>query len=66
MRQYPTNRIVWGTYKRECDRCGFDFLRTEMVKDRYGFVVCPKCYDSELAWGESTHTVPVDKPFKRD
>lgn len=45
MRQYPENRYVPGTYKRECDECGFDFLRSEMIKDSKGKIVCSACYD---------------------
>jgi len=45
MRQYPENRYVPNTYKRECDECGFDYLRSEMIKDHLGKIVCPQCYD---------------------
>ncbi len=43
---YPLNRYVPGTYKRECDRCGFDFLRSQLVVERgTGFIVCKDCLD---------------------
>lgn len=46
MRQWPLNRFVSGTYKRECDRCGFDYLRSELMKEPdTGYIVCSKCYD---------------------
>jgi hypothetical protein len=46
MRTYPKNRWVAGAKKRECDRCGFDFLDTELLtEERTGLKVCPQCYD---------------------
>jgi hypothetical protein len=46
MRQYPLNRWVAGSKKKECSRCGFDFLDSEMaVEERTGLLVCLKCYD---------------------
>jgi|GEM_PF-6240917 len=46
MRNYPNNRFVPGTKKRECDRCGFDFLETELIREeRTKALVCRKCYD---------------------
>lgn len=43
---YPTNRYVPNTYKRECDRCGFDFLRSELyVEEKTLFLVCKDCLD---------------------
>ena len=45
-RTYPRNRYVPGTYKRTCDRCGFDFLRNELVKEpNTGLLVCRKDLD---------------------
>ncbi len=44
MRIYPTNRFVNGTYKRECDICGFDYLRSEMKKQWDNAIVCNYCY----------------------
>jgi len=46
MRVYPTNRYIPGDYKRSCDRCGFDHLRSELIKERRtGLVVCEGCAD---------------------
>lgn len=43
---YPLNRYVPGTYKRECDRCGFDFLRTELFREpKTHLLVCKDCLD---------------------
>lgn len=42
---YPHSRYVSGTYKRECDNCGFDYLRAELVKQHDKFIVCAKCFD---------------------
>ena len=44
MRIYPTNRFEPGTYKRECDICGWDYLRSEMRKQWDGLIVCQPCY----------------------
>lgn len=46
MRIYPTNRVVIGAKKEECDRCGFDFLDVELITEhRTNLRVCKKCYD---------------------
>lgn len=46
MRKWPTNRFVHGTYKRECDRCGFDYLANELsVEYDTKALVCPECLD---------------------
>ena len=42
---YPKKRYVSGTYKRICDNCGFDFLRSELVKQYNNFIVCMRCKD---------------------
>jgi hypothetical protein len=39
---YPTNRYVQGDYKRSCDVCGFDYLRSELKKRWDGAIVCVK------------------------
>ena len=66
MSNYPSNRYVPGTYKRECDRCGFDFLRSQLHKEeKTGFIVCSACLDIK-----HEHDYPrkpiVERPFKRD
>jgi protein-arginine kinase activator protein McsA len=46
MRIYPLNRYVAGARKATCDRCGFDFLSTELIEEeRTGLMVCSRCYD---------------------
>lgn len=42
---YPFSRYVSGTYKREDDISGFDYLRSELVKDFEGLIVHPKNRD---------------------
>ncbi len=66
MGSYPTNRFVPNTYKRECDRCGFDFLRTELRKEeRSGFVVCNECYDPQHPQDTAVRNIH-ELPFKKD
>jgi hypothetical protein len=63
---YPRNRYVSNTYKRECDRCGLDYLRVELMKEkRTGQIVCPGCYDPELP-RDRPRRVFKEKPFRRD
>lgn len=46
MRVWPKNRFVAGTYKRECDRCGFDYLFSELSAEfDTKALVCPDCLD---------------------
>ncbi len=40
MRVWPRNRYVPGEYKRECDSCGADFLRSELMRRWDGALVC--------------------------
>lgn len=47
IRQYPKNRYVSGTYKRECDISGFDHLRSELSKTWDNFVVSSRNYDEK-------------------
>jgi len=30
-----------------CDTCGFDYRRSQIVKDHDGYMVCKKCYDPQ-------------------
>jgi hypothetical protein len=47
MRKYPLKRYVLGTFKRECDVCGFDYLRIQL-RERYdGLIVCDKDWEEE-------------------
>jgi len=43
--EYPWSRYESGTYKRECDISGFDFLRSEMRKQWNGFIVSEKNFN---------------------
>lgn len=46
MRQWPKNRYVPGDEKRACDRCGFDYLKSELrLEERSKALVCWRCYD---------------------
>ena len=73
-RFYPLRRWVAGTYKRECDICGFDFLRSEMIKlsddlPTKGLVVCKECADSQdtrLARRKVKYNKRRERPFRRD
>lgn len=62
---YPLNRYIKGTYKRMCDRCGFDFLRSELKKEYTGLVVCKKCY-LEKPDQEKGFKIPVRQQLIRD
>ena len=69
MKMYPLRRYVPGTYKRECDICGFDGLRSDMIKDQDDFIVCPPCFtdvDNRRRTRHKKHIVVNERPFKRD
>lgn len=65
MGRYPLNRYIPGTYKRECDICGMDFLRKDMMKDHEGRVVDKACYDPEHP-RKKKRSPRRRKPLKRD
>jgi len=66
MRQYPLNRYVPGTYKRECDRCGWDYLRTELVREYdTNLLVCPSCLFEPDPRLHKTNNI-TEQPFKGD
>lgn len=66
MARYPLNRYVPGTYKRECDRCGFDYLRNQMRKEPVtNLIVCQKCYDPEHP-RHKREPIKPERPFRRD
>ena len=54
--QYPTNRYVSGTYKKECDVCGRDFLRSELKKRWDGMIVCSRDHDPKPRFLRDTET----------
>lgn len=47
MRIWPKNRFVSGTYKRECDVCGFDYLRSELMTRWDGAIVCKEDWEEK-------------------
>jgi len=47
LRVWPKNRFVAGTYKRECDVCGFDYLRSDLRKRYDGALVCSADFEEE-------------------
>lgn len=65
MRIYPTNRFVPGTYKRECDVCGFQYLRSELLKRWDGAIVCREDWEEEDTRYKN-RSKPREQPFKRD
>lgn len=66
MRVYPTNRYVAGDYKDTCSRCGWDYLHSELFKEkRTGLWVCSRCLDPVHPQDEVKHIPRVDAP-RRD
>ena len=65
MKIYPLNRYVPHTYKRECDICGFDYLRNEMRKNWKGQVVCEQDYEPKPEREQLKPKKPFP-PFRRD
>jgi len=64
---YPKNRYVPGTYKRECDRCSFDFLRSELVIERRTLlIVCPQCHDPRVERDKPQRKKRIEEYFERD
>ena len=48
MRETHVNNVFKsGDFWRECDECGFDYLRSEMLKRYDGAIVCRKDYEEE-------------------
>lgn len=66
MRIYPTNRYVPGTYKRKCDVCGWDYLRSELRKRWDGAIVCKYDYEEEDQYHKHPESKPREKYFKKD
>jgi hypothetical protein len=66
MGSYPTDRFVSGTYKRECDRCGHDFLRNQLRKEeRTGSIVCEFCYDPPHPQDTAIRNI-TERPSRHD
>ena len=62
-RQYPLNRYVLGDYKRSCDRCGWDYLRSELIKEWNGFIVCKeRCFEPKQPLLDPP--VIIERPLK--
>mgnify|MGYP001586535946 CR=1 FL=1 len=62
---YPTNKFVPNTYKRECDVCGFDFLRSELIKDWQGRIVCRADFEVRHP-RDYPRRARKEKPFRRE
>lgn len=64
-RKYPLRRWESGTYKRECDVCGWDYLRYEL-RERYdGRIVCDKDWEPEPRdW--KRRAIKPERPVKID
>jgi hypothetical protein len=64
-RKYPLFRWVPGTFKRECDICGFDYLRSELRENYKGLIVCDKDWEEEpREWRK--RTLRAERPAKID
>lgn len=64
MRKYHI-KYVAGTHKRECDVCGFDYRRAEMLKRWDGAIVCKEDYE-EKHDRDYPHRVINERAFKGD
>jgi hypothetical protein len=54
---------VPGDFWRVCDRCGFDYRRSETRKEWTGLIVCRECWDPKPVWTASpTDKQAVDNP----
>jgi hypothetical protein len=65
MRETHVNRYVPGTYWRECDVCGFDMLRKEMLTRYDGLIVCPQDWEPKPRSDRKRSTVR-ERPLRRD
>lgn len=61
MRIYPRNRYIGGTFKRECDVCGWDYLRIELELRWDGLLVCDKDWHPRPPQ-EDGFKIPTRKP----
>lgn len=55
------NRDHW----RECDVCGFDYLRSELRKRWDGAIVCKKDFETKPRHMQTKHK-PRERSFRRD
>ena len=66
MRVFPPKIPILGTYRRVCARCGFEYLRSELVKETWSnLIVCPDCLYPEPEHLKKRKIIK-EKPFKRD
>lgn len=68
VRKYPLKRWKQGDYKVNCERCGWDYLRSELVKeDITGALVCTKidCVDPPAPRLRRRY-FPVERPIRKD
>lgn len=58
MRIMPTNRFVPKDYLRECDVCGWDYLRSQLLRRWDGALVCKDDYEEKDRQLEKTYNRP--------
>lgn len=66
MRRQPINRYIPGDYLRDCDVCGWTYLRSELKKRYDGYIVCDKDYETRHPRDLAEKKIHKDKPFKGD
>ena len=59
------NRYKPGDYWRECDVCGFDYLRSKLVKRWDNAIVCKKDNDPRPR-SMKPKSKPKESSFRRD
>ena len=66
MRETHRNNVFRsGDYWRECDECGFDYLRSELRTRYDGAIVCDKDWEEEHPKDQNWPR-PTEAPFKGD
>jgi hypothetical protein len=64
-RMYPLNRFKPYDYKRECDICGWDYLRSELHKTWDGKLVCKEDFEPKHP-REYPQPNFKQRPFRRE
>lgn len=62
---HRSNVFKSGDYYRECDECGFDYLRSEMLKRYDGAIVCAADFEEEHPRDLNLSTLK-EAPFRGD
>lgn len=62
---YISNTYTPGTYIRQCDVCGSDFLRSELVRRWDGAIVCSRHNYPKPPHLQNKSTIK-ERPFKKD